>query len=253
MIDLHTHLIPGVDDGSRSVAQSVSVLQRMQERGVTDVCLTPHLKASRAEQGIPSAHDSAFAQLEASAPKGIKLHRGVELMLDRPFPVGAAGDGRLRLGRTRYILVEFMTGVAPPAALNALTQVVQFGLIPVLAHPERYRCCTPAVVSHWKSTGALMQVDGTTLFMPRSRGERARALIAAGLADIVASDNHGDDRVLTECFVRLSENDGHEQAELLARGNPAAILADIHTSAVPPLTIKQSLLRRIRHLFNTEE
>ena len=220
---------------------------------MTDICLTPHLKASRAERGVPSTYDSAFARLETEAPKGITLHRGVELMLDRPFPVGAAGDGRLRLGRTRYILVEFMPGVAPPAALNALTQVVQFGLIPVLAHPERYRCSTPSVVAQWRSTGALMQVDGTTLFMPKSRGERARALVAAGLADIVASDNHGDDRILTECFVRLCENDGHEQAELLARSNPAAILADKETAAVPPLTIKQTLLTRIRHLFNTEE
>jgi protein-tyrosine phosphatase len=253
VIDLHCHLLPGVDDGSRSVDQSLRVLQAMAAHGVTDVCLTPHLEASRGETGIPEAYDRAFDTLRPLAPKQVRLHRGVELMLDRPLPPAAAQNRALTLGGSRYLLVEFTRLVAPNSAYNALAHVASLGLIPVLAHPERYACCTPAIAGRWKETGALMQVDANTLFAPRSRGERARQLLAAGLADLLAADNHGDDRSVSAPYVSLCEHDGETQADLLLRRNPGSILADELTEAVPPLEIRTSLLNRLRHLFNPEE
>lgn len=252
MIDLHCHLLPAVDDGSRSVEQSVTVLTRMAADGVTAVCLTPHLEASRAERGIPRAHDEAFAALAAAAPAGVALRRGVELMLDRPFPPAAATNRALTLGGTRYILVEFTRMAADNAVQHALTHIVELGLVPVLAHPERYPCCTPPAAARWRSTGALMQVDANTLFMPRTRGERARALLAAGLADILAADNHGDTRSLAAPFASLVAAGGVEQAELLLVRNPGAILADRGTEEVPPLALRTSLLSRLKQLLDPE-
>jgi protein-tyrosine phosphatase len=252
MIDLHSHLLPGVDDGSRSVEQSVEVLTRMGAAGITAVCLTPHLEASRAERGIPRAYDAAFAALNAAAPSAVALHRGVELMLDRPFPAAAAANRALTLGGTRYILVEFTRMAADNAVYNALTHIVSLGLIPVLAHPERYACCTPQAASAWKTTGALLQVDANTVFMPRTRGDRARALLAAGLADILAADNHGDTRSLAAPYASLAEAGGEEQADLLLVRNPEAILADAATEMVPPLTLRTSLLSRLKQLLDPE-
>ena len=101
MIDLHSHLLPGVDDGSRTVEQSVGVLRRMAERGITDVCLTPHLRAQEAANAPPARHDAAFAALRAEAPKLPRLHRGAEVMLDRPLPLGGDHMRRITLGGTR--------------------------------------------------------------------------------------------------------------------------------------------------------
>jgi protein-tyrosine phosphatase len=252
VIDLHSHLIPGVDDGSRSVEQSVAVLEAMEGQGITDVCLTPHLDASHASQGIPAALDRAFERLEGAWTGDVRLHRGVELMLDRPFPPPAAANRALTLGGSRYLLVEFTRMVAPEAAYNALAHVAGLGLVPVLAHPERYACTTPRLAERWKSTGALMQVDATTLLAERGRGDRARQLLAAGMADLLAADNHGDTRMVTTAWIRLHELGGEEQAELLLRRNPAAILADAPTSPVEPLAIRTPLLARIRHLFEQE-
>jgi protein-tyrosine phosphatase len=252
VIDLHCHLLPGVDDGSRSVDQSVQVLSRMAEAGVTAVCLTPHLDASRAEQGIPPVYDQAFESLSAVATRNVALHRGVELMLDRPFPRAAASNRTLCLGGSRYLLVEFTRMAAPTAVYNAMNHIANLGLVPVLAHPERYTCCTPQVAAGWKQAGALLQVDANTLFMPRTRGERARQLIAAGLADILAADNHGDDRSVSAPFVTLCEQGGQEQAELLLVRNPAAILADQSTENVPPLSLRTSLFERLKNLWNPE-
>lgn len=253
MIDLHCHLLPGVDDGSKTVEQSVGVLEAMRDAGVTVVCLTPHHTVGRLARGLPAAHDTAFAALVAAAPEEIRLLRGVELMLDRPVPPDLRELPGLRLGGTRHILVEFTSQVAIPAATNALHQIVQAGLIPVLAHPERYRACTPTAVARWKAAGALMQVDATTLLTGRGRGQRARELLAHGLADIIAADNHGDSRLIGTGYRFLCEAGGAAQADLLASRNPAAILADAPVEPVPALIIKTGIMDRLKQLLGQDE
>jgi protein-tyrosine phosphatase len=221
----------------------------MAEQGVTDVCLTPHLQASRAEGGPPAAHERAFQALRAEAPGTPRLHRGAEVMLDRPISRTAAGARNLTLGGSRYMLVEFPRLVALDTVSNALSQVASMGLVPLLAHPERYSCCSVEAVRHWKSFGAKMQVDATTLLTPQARGQRARQLVGEGLADILAGDNHGDDRTIATGARFLRAQDGAEQVVLLVVGNPRAILADEPVAPVPPLRIRQSWMRRIREFL----
>jgi protein-tyrosine phosphatase len=218
----------------------------MARQGVTDVCLTPHLPSGRAEAGPPSAHMRAFESLRAEAPAVPRLHRGAEVMLDRPVTRPVALARNVTLGGTRYILVEFPRLVAHDTVTTALTQVVELGLIPVLAHPERYSCCSVEAVRLWRGLGARMQVDATTLLASQARGQRARQLLGEGLADILAGDNHGDDRTIATGANFLRAQDGVEQMELLAVRNPAAILEDAATSPVPPLRIRQSWMKRIK-------
>jgi len=249
VIDLHSHLLPGVDDGSRTVEQSVEVLRWMSERGITDVCLTPHLRAIETAAGPPGRHEDAFAALGAEAPELPRLHRGAEVMLDRPLPHDDSRMRRITLGGTRYILVEFPRLVASEAVANALGRVREMGLTAVLAHPERYSCCSVEAVSYWRGLGSRMQVDATTLHSPQARGQRARQLVAAGLADILAGDNHGDDRSVAGGADFLHAQDGHEQAELLTVRNPGAILRDEPLVEVPPLLIRRTWMQRFRHML----
>jgi protein-tyrosine phosphatase len=253
VIDLHCHLLPGVDDGSRSVEQSVRVLEAMREGGVTAVCLTPHHSVGRLGGGIPEAHDEAFRELSDAAPDAIALHRGVELLLDRPVPADLREHPGITLGATDYILVAFTRLVAVPAITNALRQIKQLGLTPVLAHPERYVGCRPAAAQEWRAAGAVLQVDATTLLASRGRGMRARELLAHGMADIIAADNHGDDRMLGTAYRYLCEQGGELQADLLARRNPGAILAEEPLEPVPPLACKIPLMDRLKQLFGDEE
>jgi protein-tyrosine phosphatase len=250
VIDLHSHLLPAVDDGARSVEQAVAVLGTMAERGVTGICLTPHLTATDAEAGVPPAHDEAFAQLRAAAPPAPRLYRGAEVMLDRPLGRAAASDPAVRLGGSRYMLVEFPRMVAAATVSHALAHVSGLGIVPVLAHPERYSSCTVEAVKRWRALGGVMQVDATTLLSPRRRGERARRLLEAGLADILAADNHGDKRVLETGHAMLCEHGAAEQAELLTVRNPGAILADGLVDSVPPVVFRVSVLDRLRRLWH---
>jgi protein-tyrosine phosphatase len=249
VIDLHSHLLPAVDDGSRSVDQSIKVLAAMARLGITDVCLTPHLQASRTEYGPPTAHQRAFETLRAQAPANPRLHRGAEVMLDRPMTRPVALARNVTLGGSRYILVEFPRLVSYDIVTSAITQVVELGLIPVVAHPERYSCCSVHSVRHWRTVGAKMQVDATTLLASQARGQRARQLVEEGLADILAGDNHGDNRTVATGARFLQAQDGAEQADLLAVRNPAAILEDKALSPVPPLRIRRSWMRRIKEFL----
>jgi len=249
VIDLHSHLLPGVDDGSRSVAQSVRVMTELVARGVTDICLTPHVRAGELAKAPPASHEAAYAALQSAAPPLPRLHRGAEVMLDRPLPGNAPGVQRYTIGGTRYILVEFPRMVAFDVVTTALGRVVDTGLLPLLAHPERYTCCSPEAVARWREIGACMQVDATTLLSTQSRGQRARTLVSAGLADIIAADNHGDDRSIGTGRQFLESQDGAEQADLLTRVNPRAILDDAALTPVPPLEIRRSWMQKIRQLL----
>jgi hypothetical protein len=94
-----------------------------------------------------------------------------------------------------------------------------------------------------------MQVDATTLLTPRGRGRRARELLGDGLADIIAADNHGDDRLIGAGYRFLCEAGGSSQADYLARRNPGAILADAELEPVQPIIFKTGLMDKLRHLL----
>ncbi len=252
MIDLHCHLLPAVDDGSRSVEQSVAVLREMARHGVRSVCLTPHQLASQLNRGLPTAHDGAFEALRAEAPETPSLSRGLEVMLDGPLDAAVGRERRGTLGGSRYILVEFPRMVSRGAVLKALADVVAIGLIPLVAHPERYSCCTPETVRAWRDLGARMQIDATTLVSSRPRGGRARELVTWGLGDIIAADNHGDGRLIATGFHLLAERGGNLQAELLATHNPMRILEDSELLPVPPLALHDTWWRRIRSVFEQQ-
>lgn len=244
MIDLHTHLLPGVDDGSHTAAQSVAVLTKFAEQGVTAVCCTPHLKASEAAQAPCEALDQLLAALRTEAPAPPALSRGFEIMLDSPTP--RLADRRLCLAGTRYLLVEFSRLVPADASVEVLRRITQQGLVPVLAHPERYRVCSVEVAGRWQQVGAVLQLDGMTLLAQTRRGARARALLQAGCGGIIASDNHGDGRSLAGPVQWLESHGGRLQAELLAVRNPRAILQDGEVDPVPPMRIRVSWYSRLK-------
>ncbi len=252
MIDLHSHLLPAVDDGSRSVGQSVRVLRTFAAKGITDVACTSHLLVSQAHLGFPPQQDAAWDALVGAYPAGgVRLHRGAEVMLDRPISPAVA-ERKVTINGTRYILVEFPRMVPAEIVARALYEVIQIGLVPILAHPERYTSCSVPTVRSWRELGAVMQVDATTLTLPRNRGDRARDLVRHGLADILASDNHGDERNVATALDWLAENEGEEQSLLLLDANPRAILDDLSTYEVEPLPVRDSLWRKMRRIFESE-
>jgi len=247
LIDLHTHLLPGVDDGSPSVEVSLEVLRRFAADGVQTVVCTPHLRASQAVKISEAKYASVFDTLTAAAPPQPVLKRGWEIMLDVP---GADLSGpTLTLGGSRAMLVEFPRTGVPLRAIDELRRLRHEGRVVVLAHPERYWGCTLSQIRSWRENGTVMQIDAVALLAGGRMGEMAIALIEEGLADCLASDNHGDTRSLSTVREWLREQDAEEHATLLTEVNPRRLLEDMPLLPVPPVRVRRGLLDRLRELM----
>ena len=247
MIDIHTHLLPGVDDGARTFDESLAALQALTSEGVRRIVCTPHLRASQVPDAPRARNEALLAELRHRTQGLVELELGWEIMLDRPGVdlTGAA----LRLGSSRAVLVEFPHGGVPPGAVAELYRIRESGVIPVLAHPERYWGCSITHVREWRDAGAVMQGDATFLLGGGDKGRLARALLEHGLIDLLASDNHGDRRSLRGVRDWLGEMRADEAAELLTRQNAGRLLADEPMEPVPPVVVDRSLAQRLRELL----
>jgi protein-tyrosine phosphatase len=246
VIDLHSHLLPGVDDGSPSVEVSVAVLRRFAVDGVTTLVCTPHLNATEARVAPHEAYAEIFAELVASAPAEVALKLGWEIMLDAP---GVDLRARhLRLGGSTAVLVEFQRSGIPARSTEELARIRESGLVPLVAHPERYWGCTTRVVREWRAAGAAIQTDATMLLGSGPMTRLAKEMLEEGVVDCIASDNHGDRRSLRSARQWLEEVGAAEQAVLLTEINPGRLLADQPTLPVPPIHLEKGMLGRLREL-----
>ncbi|MGQ0713240.1 MAG: tyrosine-protein phosphatase [Gemmatimonadaceae bacterium] len=247
MIDIHTHLLPGVDDGSPSLEVSLPILERFVSEGVEVVVCTPHLEASRASRAPHEEYETIFRGLEGRAPAGVTLLRGWEIMID--VPEIDLEDRRLGLGGSKAVLVEFPRMNVPAAAGREIMRLRTSGVIPVLAHPERYWGCTPDLVRHWRDAGAAIQMDASMLLGGPNTSRLARALLEEGLVDCIASDNHGDRRSLAGARTWLTEIGATEQADMLTRANARRMLDGEAPLPVAPLpAVERGMLSRLKQL-----
>ena len=245
MIDIHSHLLPGVDDGSPSIDVSVTVLRRFVTEGVKTLVCTPHLNASQANAAPYDRHVEILQELRRHAPPEVELRLGWEIMLDSPGVDLSAPH--LTLGGSRALLVEFTRGGLPRGGDQELRRITRAGRVAILAHPERYYRCTLEHVMEWRTMGVVIQTGATMLMGRGAPAELARAMLAAGYIDILASDNHGDSRSLSTARDWLLERGGAEQAELLTRRNAELVLGDEDPVPVPPLV--PGFLDRLKRMF----
>lgn len=191
MIDMHCHLLPAVDDGSKSIEETLSIIDLLEEIGVKRHILTPHIM-----EEYPS-NDALFlrARFEdllaaTSTDKASRLRLAAEYMLDATFPDRLA-EPLLTLG-DRHILVE-TSYMAPPMGLMGLLADLRLkGLSPVLAHPERYVYMEEKDYVMIKKQGVLFQLNLFSLFGAYSSfvSEKAYALLEAGYYDLIGTDIH---------------------------------------------------------------
>lgn len=245
MIDIHSHLLPGVDDGSPSIEVSVPVLERFGQDGVNVLVCTPHLNASQASVAPYARHLEILAELKRASPATPELLLGWEIMLDAPGADLSAVH--LTLGESRALLVEFTRGGLPRGATAELRRIARSGRTPVLAHPERYFGCTVELVKEWRQLGVVIQTDASVLMGRGAPAELARAMLGGGLIDILASDNHGDARSLASARTWLEERGADDQIMLLTHLNAERLLSDEDPLPVPPL--QSGFIGRVKRLF----
>jgi protein-tyrosine phosphatase len=249
VIDLHSHILPGIDDGARSLEDSVEIAITAVRDGTTVMAATPHVR-----DDFPTAVTTMEQLvLELSGvfhEKGIELQLlgGAEIAIPRLQALDADELRRFGLGgNPRYLLVEFPYFGWPLSLETEIRKLKSNGITPVIAHPERNPQVQEARsrMAPLIEAGALVQLTAASVDgrFGRDCRKAARELIAAGQAHLIASDAHwpGLRRVGTSAAAAALHDP--ELARWLTHDVPAAIVQDIPIPERP--RTKQSPRRRL--------
>lgn len=198
MIDIHMHLIPGVDDGAEDMEMALVMLIRAKEQGISQIVATPHSDAFR-YSGEKAA--LAFRQLAATAAKvlpDVKLYPGCEIYCETGIMdevLEALDSGRYpTMNGTKHVLMEFSQWVYPENTLSCVEALVKAGYQPIIAHIERYKYLRDNMepVECFRDMGALIQLNAYSLFdeMDSSVKSWARRLATERKVDLLGTDAH---------------------------------------------------------------
>jgi protein-tyrosine phosphatase len=197
VIDLHSHILPGIDDGSSTIEEARKAARAAVAEGVTAIAATPHVRhdypttPERMEAGV-AALRADFAEQEIE----LEVLHGGEVDLEMLRSLTHDAIRRFTLGQTgRYLLLEFPYRGWPLSLEATVFELDLGGVKPVLAHPERNAevQSDPERLRPLVSAGALVQITAASLEGGLGRGPQraARALLELGLAHVLASDAHG--------------------------------------------------------------
>jgi len=243
MIDIHAHLLPGVDDGPSSFEEALEVIEGGIIDGIKGAVVTPHLFGDL--EGRFREIRERFEELrELLGREGMdfKLFLGTELLLQPDIDVDLianSGIGVFGGGSERYALVEFPPRPVAPESEEILFRMQLLGISPIVAHPER----NPHVVEKLPDMamrGILFQVNSMSIIGAAGRKIRRSVLklIGSGMISFVASDAHSPrtrPMALSAARKVVSETFGADLADRLFRDNPlrAASGRTVELGAVP--------------------
>jgi protein-tyrosine phosphatase len=245
--DLHNHLLPNVDDGARSLAETLRHLRNFHDEGVAEVVFTPHLLLPGLDEVCVDAalevHRARFDDVLRAVDGGERYPRlrlGQEILarnVEDIEKVVARPDVGMSGGSTLLVEFGFTAGFD---AEGVIARIRMEGRSVLVAHPERYDFGGRdplATVSAWRESGAMMQLNGGSLAGLYTWPVRDLAwrLVKAGLVDIVSSDHHGDARPHSpRAYASLIQKDaGVAMARRLMGAGPREILSDLVLVGAP--------------------
>jgi protein-tyrosine phosphatase len=233
MIDIHSHILPGIDDGAKDITVSADMLKRAVEDGITDMCVTPHYIHGEISNtaSIVTSELTKLRQLVDSLGLNFNLHTGNELYISPEIPELLKSGEVMSLNSGRYVLVELPMSTVPAYTDEIFFEIALLGYTPILAHPERNHeiCEKPELLDKWKSMGLIFQINSGSItgLFGKNVQKTALEFITNGHAVVVASDchtNRGRAPVLSRARDIIIEKCGQETAQLLFEDNPRNIL-----------------------------
>lgn len=235
MIDIHCHMLPGVDDGSDTLDNSLLMASMAAESGTDIIVVTPHCNIPGEPGNYPTREllEKFIALREAidAAQIPLKILAGAEVFCTPDIAELIRQKKLLPLASSRYLLVEFAFNEDSIEMNSRLEQIFAEGLIPVIAHPERYNAVQRdrTLPERWFAAGYIMQINKDSVF--GNLGQRAKRtaefMLSQGLAHVAASDAHGTYSRTTELEQlreHISLNYSEEYAHILLEENPRRII-----------------------------
>ncbi len=230
MIDIHSHVLYGVDDGARTIEDSVAMVRMAAEHGTTDLVATPH--ANPKYRFDPPLVKERLAEISEASGNILRLHSGCDFHLSYDNIQDAiANPAKYTINQHRYLMVEFSDLLIFNNTAEIFSRLEEAGMTPVITHPERNSLLRQRVdkIAEWVASGACVQVTAQSVLgeFGRRAEEFSRTLLDRRLVHFLASDAHDCEHRpprLDLAHAWVKENYGQEWAEALCVTNPEATL-----------------------------
>lgn len=248
MIDMHNHVLFGVDDGAFTIQESIEMILTAYRNGTKKMILTPHYYRDRNYLSTVSENTQKLNMLRNELEKRgcqMELFLGNELFIESDLDVLLETGKVLPLADSRYVLVEFPMDEYKGEYDEYLYNLTVSGYKVIIAHPERYAFVQekPAFCETWVENGYYLQSNADSLKY-RNKKKVIDYLLKRGWLSFMASDAHNKYRnaVLSNAFIQIEKDYSFEIARMLFEDNPDAIINNSPISTMP-------LAKRHLHLF----
>jgi len=228
MVDIHCHILPGMDDGSKSLEESVQMAEMAIKDGITHVVATPH---SNGEYQIDSQLvRTRIGELQEKVGDRLKLATGCDFHLSYENVKDIqTNKAKYTINQKNYLLVEFADFSIPPSADETLHQLHLLGLSPIITHPERNRLirAQPERLYGWLHQGCYVQITAQSLLGRWGDGTKKQVeqWLDLDIVHFFASDAHNTTSrplKLSECYKVVAQRRGEMVAKALFHDNPLA-------------------------------
>jgi protein-tyrosine phosphatase len=251
MIDLHSHILPGIDDGARSLQESVEMCRLAAAEGCTAMVATPHQRRGIWWNSDLAQLAALRTQLQRALGSTLQVHPGGEIHVDSQLlaEIEQLPDeaGILPLAGSRYLLIEFDSSGNRRDAAELIHELVVSGWRPILAHPEfiPWLAADFALLDELVGLGATSQVTAMSVTgdFGRQPQQITHGLIDSGLVHFIASDCHGPRRRppgLKRAYQTVAARWGEEAARLFLIDGPQAVIEDRPLASLQPAPAPES-------------
>lgn len=231
MIDIHSHILPGMDDGAQDLYDTLEMVDLAARSGIKAIIATPHCNIPRGYTNYFGEEYKACVQAVRDAVRAegipVRILPGAEALGTPDLPELLQEGKIMTLNQSRYLLVEFLFDEDPEFVNRLLEELKELKAIPVIAHPERYKFVQrdPNLVYEWRTKGYPVQVNKGSFrgkFGTRAQ-ETAYLLMDHNMVSVIASDAHSPKfrtPSMTRSYRELAESYPEKYLELLFKENP---------------------------------
>ena len=251
MIDVHSHILPSVDDGAKDIAETFKILNEACNAGFSDIFATSHYIDGEFEFNKRDREFIIEALNQKIVEEGfnIKLHIGAEGYISSDFPKLIEAGEVPTLGNSKYVLFELPLRAKVMYTEEVINKLIQMKLVPVIAHPERYELIQdePNIAIDWIEQGALLQCNYASVIgrYGMKAKETLYKLLDANAVHFLGTDNHRAGSIYTRMDDILSEYKrkiGKEKLYELSEINPRSVINDEEIDVDMPRKIKKGRL-----------
>lgn len=237
MIDIHSHILPGIDDGAADMYDTLEMARIAVESGISAMVATPHCNIpGMYENYYGEEYIKLFQETEETLEKEgipLTLYSGMEVFVNSDVPRLLSEGKLLTINGGHYMLVEFDFNEESGYAHNMLQTIYDLGIRPIVAHPERYTFIQddPQIAYHWRKRGYLIQANKGSLLgrFGRDAFNTSQMLLEHNLISLIASDTHSPFQrtpYMMDLYGVLSRNYPEKYLKILFEENPRRICQD---------------------------